>query len=156
MADDKEDDDKTEEPTQRKLEEAIKRGDVAKSIELNTFFVLSGFALAMVVSGAYAARESALTLRAFLMNAHQIPSGGMAFQWVTAKGFWQAFLASGGVFAFVFVAALVGRLVQHRPLWTFEPMTPKLSKLSLMQGAKRIFGKEAMANFVKEIGRAHV
>jgi flagellar biosynthesis protein FlhB len=28
-------------------------------------------------------------------------------------------------------------------------MTPKLSKLSLMQGAKRIFGKEAIANFIK-------
>lgn len=149
MADDKEDDDKTEEATQRRLEEAIKRGDVPKSIELNTFFVLSGLALAILISGGYAARETALSMRAFLMNAHQVPSSGAAFQFVAFKGFWNAILASGFVLGIIMAAALIGCLIQHRPLWTFEPLMPKFSKLSPMQGAKRIFGKEAIANFVK-------
>jgi flagellar biosynthetic protein FlhB len=149
MADEKDDEDKTEDPTPRKLEEAIKKGDVAKSLELNTFFVLGGFTLAILVSGGYAVRETALGMRAFLMNAHQVPSSPMTIQWVTGKGFLDALIASAGVFGIVMAAALAGCLVQHKPLWTFEPMTPKLSKLSLMQGAKRIFGKEAIANFVK-------
>ncbi len=149
MSDEKDDDDKTEEPTQRKLEEAIKKGDVAKSIELNTFFILGGFTLAILIAGGHAVRETALSMRSFLMNAHQVPSSGMTMQWVSARGFGEAMLASGGIFGIVMVAALIGCLIQHRPLWTFEPMTPKLSKLSLMQGAKRIFGKEAIANFIK-------
>lgn len=149
MADQKEDDDKTEEPTLRKLEEAVKKGDVPKSVELNTFFILGGFTLAVMISGGFAVRETALGMRAFLMNAHQVPSSGMAIQAVTAKGFFGAMVSSAGVFGIVLAAALAGCLVQHRPLWTFEPMTPKLSKLSLMQGAKRIFGKEAIANFIK-------
>lgn len=149
MSDQKDDDDKTEEPTARKLEEAINKGDVAKSIELNTFFILGGLTLAIMVSGGYAVRETGLAMRSFLMNAHQVPSSGMAIQWVSMKGFANAMLACAGIFGIVFVAALIGCLVQHRPLWTFEPMTPKLSKLSLMQGAKRIFGKEAIANFIK-------
>jgi flagellar biosynthesis protein FlhB len=85
MADEKDDDDKTEEPTARKLEEAIKKGDVAKSMELNTFFVLGGFTLAILMSGGYAVRETALAMRSFLMNAHQVPSSGMTIQWVTAR-----------------------------------------------------------------------
>ena len=77
MSDEKPDDDKTEEPTQRKLEEAIKKGDVAKSIELNTFFILGGFTLAILIAGGHAVRETALSMRSFLMNAHQVPSSGM-------------------------------------------------------------------------------
>ncbi len=149
MADEKEDDDKTEEPTQRKLEEAAKRGDIAKSMELNTFFVLGGLTIALFMTSGYAARESALALKSFLMNAHQVPSSGLSFTWFGAKGFANVMLACGFLFAIVLAAALAGCLIQHRPLWTFDPLTPKLSKLSVMQGAKRIFGKEALANFVK-------
>ncbi len=149
MSDEKDDDDKTEEPTARKLEEAIKKGDVPKSIELNTFFLLGGFTLAIVISGGYAVRETALGMRAFLMNAHDVPQSAVAFQWVTATGFARALIACGGVFGIVMAAALIGSLVQHQPLWTFEPLMPKLSKLSPIQGAKRIFGKDAIANFVK-------
>jgi flagellar biosynthetic protein FlhB len=41
MAEDQDDEDKTEDPSPKKLDEAIKRGDVVKSQELATFFVLS-------------------------------------------------------------------------------------------------------------------
>jgi flagellar biosynthetic protein FlhB len=149
VADEKEDDDKTEEATQKRLEDAVKRGDIAKSIELNTFFVLSGLALAMLISGGYAARETALSMRSFLMNAHQVPSSGAAFQFFAFKGFWNALLASSFVLGIIMATTLIGCLIQHRPLWTFDPLMPKLSKLSPMQGAKRIFGKEALANFIK-------
>jgi flagellar biosynthesis protein FlhB len=39
------DEDKTHEPTQRKLDDAFKKGDVAKSMEINTLFVLGGLTL---------------------------------------------------------------------------------------------------------------
>ena len=39
--------DKTEEPTQKRLEEALKRGDVVKSQEVNTWFVIAGAALVL-------------------------------------------------------------------------------------------------------------
>ena len=60
-----------------KLEEAIERGDVAKSQEINTFFVLGGFTLALLCSSAAGRRRSSrFDLRGFLMNAHQVPSDG--------------------------------------------------------------------------------
>jgi len=62
-------DDRTEEPTRKRLDEAVKRGDVAKSVEINTLFVLGGFTLALMVLGGQTSRMLALDLRPFLMNA---------------------------------------------------------------------------------------
>ena len=84
MADEKDQEDRTEEPTQRKLEEAIKKGDVARSIEIGTFFVLCGFALALIVAGGPALRNSAFSLRAFLMKAHQVSPDAAGFSSVPA------------------------------------------------------------------------
>src|SRR6478752_3669011 len=39
--------------------------------------------------------------------------------------------------------------MQHRLVFSTEGLTPKFSKISPMEGAKRIFGKQALANFLK-------
>ena len=83
MADTPERDNRTEEPTQRRLDQAIERGDVAKSQEINTLFVLGGLALAILVLSGPVTRSLALDLRAFLMNAHLVPPDGAG---MTAAG----------------------------------------------------------------------
>jgi flagellar biosynthetic protein FlhB len=120
-------------------------------MELNTFFGLGGFLLALMMVAGSAARDGTLVLRAFLMNAHLVPSDGAAIQALGVRNLGAVALGSAGVFGLLLAAALAGALIQHRPLWTFEPLTPKLSKLSPLQGAKRLFGKEALANFVKGV-----
>ena len=49
------------------------------------------------------------------------------------------------------LAAIVGNMVQHRLVWSAEALKPKLSKISPAAGAKRIFGKQAAANFAKGV-----
>jgi flagellar biosynthetic protein FlhB len=149
MADTTEEDDRTEEPTQKKLDEAIQRGDVAKSVEINTLFVLGGFALSLLLLSSYVARTLALDLRGFLMNAHQVPAEGAGLMSVGQKALWTSLLAAGLPIAVVSAAALMGGALQHRPLWTFEPLTPKFSRISPMSGLKRLFGKEAFVQFGK-------
>jgi flagellar biosynthetic protein FlhB len=153
MSDQPDNEDRTEEPTQRKLEQAIEKGDVARSTEIGTFFVLCGFTLALLVAAGWSARDAALSLRGFLMNAHQVPSDGAAFFNVTRQGVMTGFSALGLPFAFILIAALTGALIQHRPLWTFEPMMPKFDRISPMAGAKRMFGKEAWVNFAKGLAK---
>jgi flagellar biosynthetic protein FlhB len=63
MAESDDDDSKTEEPTQKKIDEAIQKGDVAKSQELSTFFVLA----AATVFVAFLSKGVAGTL------AHSLP-----------------------------------------------------------------------------------
>lgn len=153
MSEDAEQDDRTEEPTQRKLDDAIEKGDVPKSQEIGTFFVLSGLTLGLLVAAGWSARDAALSLRGFLMNAHQVPADGAGFFAVTKQGVLTGFMALGLPFAFILCAALAGALIQHRPLWTFEPMTPKFDRISPMAGFKRVFGKEAWINFAKGLAK---
>src|SRR5207302_10092380 len=52
-------------------------------------------------------------------------------------------------FLLLVLAAILGNMVQHRPVWSAESLKPKLSKISLAAGFKRLFSKIALANFIK-------
>jgi flagellar biosynthesis protein FlhB len=149
MSEQTEQDDRTEEPTQHKLEEAIKKGDVAKSQELSTLFVLGGLAIAIAVLSKPVATNLTFDLRSYLMNAHLIPSDAASMLIVGRNALVLSLMAMGLPFLFLMFAGLVGGAIQHRPLWTVDPMQPKLERISLLKGAKRMFGKEALVNFVK-------
>jgi len=149
MSDQTEQDDRTEEPTQHKLEQAIKKGDVAKSQELSTLFVLGGLAISIAVLSKPVAVNLAFDLRAFLMNAHQIPSDGASMLIVGRNALAVALTAMALPFLFLMFAGLTGGAIQHRPLWTVDPLQPKLERISMLKGAKRMFGKEALVNFTK-------
>jgi flagellar biosynthetic protein FlhB len=59
-------------------------------------------------------------------------------------------LAALGVpFLMLMIAAAAGNMVQHRLVWSAESLKPKFSKISPGAGAKRVFGKQAAANFAK-------
>jgi flagellar biosynthetic protein FlhB len=47
------------------------------------------------------------------------------------------------------LAAIAGNMIQHRLVWSNESLKPKLSKISPGAGFKRVFGKQAAANFLK-------
>ncbi|HVL74155.1 MAG TPA: flagellar biosynthesis protein FlhB [Beijerinckiaceae bacterium] len=149
MADTPEADDRTEEPTQRKLDEAIDKGDVAKSQEVNTFFVLGAFALVLLFAAGPAGRGLGLDLRAFLMNAHLVPSDGAGMIAAARYGLLAALAALAAPLILLALAGLAGPALQNRPVWTGQPLKPQLSRISPKSGAKRIFGREALAQFLK-------
>jgi flagellar biosynthesis protein FlhB len=49
------------------------------------------------------------------------------------------------------LAAIAGNMIQHRLVWSAEQLKPKFNKISPGAGFKRIFGKQAAANFLKGI-----
>ena len=153
MADDAED--KTEEPTQRRIDQAIERGDVATSQEINTFLVLAAFTLALLVAGAGAARTLVLDLRGFLMNLHLVPEVGGYL--AVGRGALLSGLAACAVpVGAVALAGLAGGLMQHRLVFTLEPLMPQWSRVSPMGGIKRVLGIEAAANLVKGLAKVGV
>jgi flagellar biosynthesis protein FlhB len=61
-----------------------------------------------------------------------------------------ALIAALGVpLSMLVLAAIAGNMMQHRLVWSGEQLKPKLSKISPLAGVKRIFGKQALANFAK-------
>jgi len=140
---------KTEDPTQKKLDDAFKRGDVAKSQEVNTWFMLGAGLLALYAFGESAATSLRVTLAGLMTHAHAIPldSGGL-MRMTETLGF-NALAALGIPFVLLALAGLAGNLVQHKPLLTSDPLKPKGERISPLAGAKRLFSKQALVNFAK-------
>ena len=149
MADEQDDTEKSEDPTQKRLDEALQRGDVVKSQEVNTWFVLSAATLILLSFAGQMTSGLNGLLRGFLGQAHAIPVDGRGLIVVMQTlgiGTIAAVALPLGILA---LAAIAGNMVQHQLVWSGESMKPKLSKVSPMAGFKRLFSKIALMNFVK-------
>src|SRR6266702_5490479 len=151
MADDT--DDKTEDPTQKRLEDAHARGDVAKSHEVNTWFVIAGATLVLSTFSGSMGGGILVPMRSLIANSWMIQTDGAGLM-ALAQTLSYAVLAAVGVpLLMLMLAAIAGNMIQHRLVWSGESLKPKFSKISPGAGFKRVFGKQAAANFLKGLGK---
>jgi flagellar biosynthetic protein FlhB len=153
MADDRDDTEHTEDPTPKRLDEAIKRGDVVKSPELNTWFMLAGGALTLMVFATPMAASLEMTFRGVLANSYQIPADGPGLAHLVKTLAADVLAALGIPFLLLTLAALLGTGIQHRIVFSVEPIMPHLSKISPAAGLQRLFSKQALANFAKGLAK---
>lgn len=142
-------DSKTEDPTQKRLDDAIDKGDVAKSQEVNTWFVIAGSTLLLSSFSGSIGTGIENPMRNLMMNAHQIRVDGPGLLQLVGNIEGVVFSALGLPLLLLVIAGVASNLVQHRLVWSTEPIVPKFSKISPMSGAQRLFGKQAAANFFK-------
>lgn len=153
MADQPEQHEKTEEPTQKKLEDAHKKGDVAKSQEVNSWFLMLAATLVLMVFAKDMSSALAGKLKVIMSQAHELPVSGEGLR-TNLMTLYMAVLGALGIpFLLFMFAGLAGNLVQHRPLFSWEPVTPKLSKVSPLSGFKRLFSKTSLVNFAKSLAK---
>jgi flagellar biosynthetic protein FlhB len=151
MADDPDSSDKTEDPTQKRLDEALKRGDVVKSQEVNTWFVIAGATLVLMAFSGGMGESLTTTMRGLIANSHDIRMDGSALPRLFQKIGLEMIAAVAIPFLLLMLAALFGNVIQHQLVWSVEALSPKLSKISPMAGIKRLFSKQAVVNFAKGI-----
>src|SRR5712671_6804543 len=150
MADENDTTDKTEDPTQKRLDDAHDRGDVAKSQEINTWFVIAAGTLVLSTFSGSIGGGIVMPLRSLVANSWMIHADGPGLM-ALARSLEYVLIAVLGVpLLMLALAAIAGNMVQHRLVWSGESLKPKLSKISPAAGAKRIFGKQAAANFGKQ------
>lgn len=149
MAEGQEDTERSEDPTQKRLDEALERGDVAKSQEVNTWFVIAAGTLMLMAFSGSMVTGIATTLRGLIANSWAIRVEGRGFVGVVERLGLEVVAAVAIPFLLLALAAVGGNMIQHRLVWSAEALKPKLSKISPMAGLKRLFSKQALANFVK-------
>ena len=148
MADEDDGGERTEDPTQKRLDDALERGDVAKSQEVNTWFMIAGATLVISsFSGSIGGIQT--PMRNLIANSWMIRVDGPGLLMLMQNLEYVLFAALGLPILMLIIAAIAGNMLQHRLVWSAESLTPKFSKISPMEGAKRIFGKQALANFAK-------
>jgi flagellar biosynthesis protein FlhB len=140
---------RTEDPTPRRLEEALRRGDVVKSMEVNTWFTIAGGTLMIMLFAGPTALSLQTTLRGLIAKSYEIPTDGPALTALIKTIGFEVAAAFGVPLLLLCVAAFAGNIVQHRIVFTAESVKPQLSRISPMAGFARLFSRQALANFAK-------
>ncbi len=149
---DQDDSQKTEEPTQRRLEQAREKGQVAKSQEVTHWFMILAMALIIGVFGDSFVGGVASSLYKLIANAHSIRVAGVfELRDVILETFTNIGLAVMMPVAVILLAAFTAGIIQNGLMFSTEAVTPKLSKLSLAKGLKRLFSSRSAMEFVKGI-----
>ena len=142
---------KTQDPTQKRLDDALEKGDVAKSQEVNTWFVIAASTLLLSSFSGSIGKGIEVPMRNLLMNMHQIRVDGPGLLSLLGQIELMLIGVLGIPLLLLLIAGVVSNLIQHRLVFSTEPLSPKFSKISPAAGFARVFGKQAGANFLKGI-----
>lgn len=153
MAENQSDQEKTEEPTLQRREEFRRQGQVAQTKELSSALLLFGFALMTWLSGPH-------FFEGFLDLFRQLYSGfipGVAKNGEVAEPLRFAMVKilylSFPFFLVTLVVGFAATLLQVGVLFTGEPLTPNINKISPLQGLKRLFSLRSLVEGGKTIAK---
>jgi flagellar biosynthetic protein FlhB len=149
MADDQDKSQQTEEPTQKRLEQARESGDIVKSTEVSTFVLLAGGTLAIAMFGHSTAIAIAKLMIMFIEQPEQMPVDGAGLASLSRGLLYHLAIALAPFMGVMLLASLAGHVLQSRPSITLDKIKPDFSKLSLPAGLARMFGMEGWINLFK-------
>jgi flagellar biosynthetic protein FlhB len=149
MADDQ--GEKTEEPTEHKLQEARKKGQVFKSMEIISAFQFAAMAMVIAWTGSWASRN----ITSFTRGIYDlIPH--LSFR---QGDIWHLMLKTLMLFAKVilpllvvaFITALLLNILQTGFVFSTTPLTPTWQKISPIEGFKRMFSRKSLLELFKQL-----
>lgn len=152
MAEDN-DQEKTEEPSHKRLEDARKKGQIYQSREVNSFLLIFTLALIISWSAPEVMKNSSRLLSVFLTQPDQIPvdAGGLR-QVLNDTLLSVTGMISLPLLALV-VAAIAASMVQKPLILSVQPIVPKWEKISITKGLKRMFSTRSVVEFLKGIAK---
>ncbi|WP_163559526.1 flagellar biosynthesis protein FlhB [Halomonas sp. NO4] len=154
MADESSDQEKTEEPTPRRLEKAREEGQVARSRELTTFLMLLGGVVGMWSMGGLLYDQLGLVMeQAFLFERRQAFDTGPMLAKVLELGE-RTLVAMLPLFLLLALIALVAPALLGGWLISAKSLKPQLGKLNPFKGLKRMLGTQALVELAKAIAKS--
>ncbi|MBA4783931.1 MAG: flagellar biosynthesis protein FlhB [Rhizobiales bacterium] len=142
---------KTEDPSQKRLNDALEKGDVAKSQEVNTWFIIAASLLVIAGFTPSMATGMMTSFAGIVEHSYSLPAdnGGLRALWMKIGEMLLVPLVLP--LTVLGIAGLLGNLIQHMPIFSAEPIMPKLSKISPIAGFGRLFSTQSLLNFGKGI-----
>jgi flagellar biosynthetic protein FlhB len=142
---------KSEEPTAKKLSDARKKGQIARSKDLGTMFVLIGSAVSMMLMGGMLIESLSIIMkRSFSLTQAEVMDIHALFK--VLKGTVVHLIAPlVWIFFIIILAAFIGNTMLGGMSFSTQAMAPKASKMSPLAGLKRMFGIKALVELVKSL-----
>ena len=141
--------DKTERPTPKRLQDARKKGDVAKSKDVGSTAVLLAWLLVgLMLAGAVFENFAALFDDVFRVMDQPFGDAFEQVAWSAARRF--VYLTALLLLPVALFASLM-EFLQTGPVFTLEKMTPKLDHLNPGEGLKRMFNTDNLFEVAKSL-----
>ena len=149
------DQEKEHDPTQKKLDDARKKGEIPRSQDLTTAGMYAGFLLALVGFGAQVVATFGGITMTMLDRPEAISTIVFAEGGTSVAGGYLSGLVKSLVPIFVLPGAMVVVLLIATRSIVFAPekISPKLSRISMLSNAKNKFGRSGLFEFLKSMSK---
>jgi flagellar biosynthesis protein FlhB len=143
--------DKTEQPTSKKLDDARQDGNIAQSREIPSVLILAGGTGVLFFSGSWMIGRLTVMMRSLYQQA-----GHLVMDPATMDNLlWQISLHTVIVLVplmlAIMVAGVAGNVAQFGFLFTGKKLTPDLNKLNPVNGLKNLFSLRSLVELAKSI-----
>lgn len=153
MAENQDGQEKTEQPTAKRLEDARRKGQVPRSRELNAMAVtLFGVVSLVAMSHSLGQSLSGMMARHFVLTREQIFNTDSMLSHL-GEGVGEVFFSFAPFFLVVVCAAILSSVALGGVSFSGEALTPDLKKLSPIRGLKRVFSARGLVELLKAMAK---
>ncbi len=150
MADTEDKESKTEDATEKRISDAIEKGNVPFSRDLVLFGSIAAIFAGLALSSGWTAEHTTDMLKLLFANAGKIHLDDNAS---VLRLLIHLMAGLGAVllpfFAIISAGTVIASLMQNAPSMAAERITPKLSRISPLSGWTRLFGRHGMGEFLR-------
>lgn len=145
--------DKTEEPTPKRLEQAREEGTIARSRELATAMVITLAIIALLLIGPILVND----IQEISAEAFSVSRGDIYDETYAVNQLWNMIQQSLGAlmpfFLIMLIAAVTAPLALGGWIFTLKPLALKLDRLDPVKGLKRVFGVQGFVELAKALAK---
>jgi flagellar biosynthesis protein FlhB len=145
------DQEKTEEPTSKRLEDAHKKGQIARSRELNTFAMLITSAILLLVLGKQMGKGLLDIMRTQFHLSREIIFDPLSPVIYLKQVMMDGVMLIAPFIAALVVVAIVAPLALGGWVFSWEALTPKFEKLDPIKGIARMFALRGLIELIKAL-----
>lgn len=149
MAEQKSDQEKTEEPTAKRLEDARKEGNVSISKEVSSVAVMITAVIVFISISGMVSDSMTRLFEGFFSNAGRGFSGSDEAMGHLGEAVWYAIEMMLPLLITLVVVTLLVNLMQTKGVFAWKAMEPKASKISPLNGIKKIFSAKGLVELIK-------
>lgn len=150
MADEDQDDSqKTEDPTQKRLDDALKKGQVANSREVTSFLMLVVFAVTLVWLVPPMMKETLYDLTGFISKPHEYRIDSQSLTEILANVLSSTLFLMIPPIAILVIVIYLSSIIQHPMVFSSDSFMPKMERISPLKGLKRLLSMRSIIEFLK-------
>lgn len=150
MAEDS-DQEKTEEPTGKRLEDARKKGQIARSRELNTFAILIASATLLLMQGEKIGKGLLEMMRTEFQLSRATIFDPLSLMLHLKQVMMDGLMLIAPFFALTVVIAIIAPISLGGWIFSWEAISPKLEKLDPIKGIPRLFAVRGLVEMLKAL-----